>query len=560
MSGEAIYKDSTGVLVANNDWLIGHDINEQVIHDGAVADAAEHKTTIMEAFMIHRKAIFWSMALSAALIMEGYDVVVIGSFYGQLNFCKRFGVAVPLSVDENGYLIPAAWQSGLSNGSSAGGIIGLMVNGWAAERFGAKKVMLTSLVALTGFIFIMVFANSLTMLVIGEVLCGIPWGVFQTLTTAYASEVCPIHLRGYLTAYVNLCWGVGILLSSGVVKATLNIDSDWSWRLPFVVQWVWIIPLCTIVWFCPTSPWWLVRQGRLEDAEASLRRLTNPNLFTDQDARNTVAMMVHTTELEKQATAGASYLDCFRKTDLRRTEIVTMTFAMQLLSGENLIGQGVQFLQQAGLSNATSFDLNMVLNSMFIIGTFFSWGLLSYFGRRTLYSAGMACMAIVLFVIGGLGFANNTPQISTTIGSLLIALNFVYNATLGPICYTLIGEVSSTRLRQKSIVLSRISYQIMNIICGIIVPRMLSPTAWNWGAKSGIFWAVSATLSTLYCLIRLPETRGRSYGELDMLFEGKVPAWRFKSTKVDQFGYHMKEKTSEEGDITDVKGNFGHKE
>jgi SP family general alpha glucoside:H+ symporter-like MFS transporter len=49
--------------------------------------------------------------------------------------------------------------------------------------------MQVSIVALTGFIFIMVFANSLGMLVCGQVLCGIPWGVFQTLTTAYAAEV-----------------------------------------------------------------------------------------------------------------------------------------------------------------------------------------------------------------------------------------------------------------------------------------------------------------------------------------------------------------------------------
>lgn len=98
----------------------------------------------------------------------------IGSFYGQPNFLKRFGTIAPGTA--NGYVIPAEWQSALSNGSSAGGIIGLMVNGWAAERFGAKKVMLASLTALTGFIFIMVFAKSLTMLVVGEVLCGIPWG------------------------------------------------------------------------------------------------------------------------------------------------------------------------------------------------------------------------------------------------------------------------------------------------------------------------------------------------------------------------------------------------
>jgi SP family general alpha glucoside:H+ symporter-like MFS transporter len=527
---DTIFYDSTGAVVADNHKL-AEVIDASIIRDGAKADRAEHNMSLKEAFYAHKKAILWSMALSAALIMEGYDVVVIASFYGQKNFAQRFGVPADNTI---GYAIPASWQSALGNGSSAGGIIGLMFNGWAAERYGAKRVMFASLVALTGFIFIMVFAKSLTMLVIGEVLCGIPWGVFQTLTTAYASEVCPIQLRGYLTAYVNLCWGVGILLSSGVVRATLTIPSDWSWRLPFVVQWVWIIPLCIIVVLCPTSPWWLVRQGKLEEAEASVRRLTNPEVISDQDCKNTVAMMIHTTELEKQVTAGASYIDCFRKTDLRRTEIVMMVFAMQLLSGENLIGQGVQFLEDAGLSEIGTFDINMVLNSMFIIGTIFSWGLLSRFGRRTIYTGGMLCMTIVLFIIGGLGFMNSTKA-DRAIGSLLVVLNFAYNATLGPICYTIIAEISSTRLRQKSIVLSRIAYQIMNIVCGIIVPRMLSPLAWNWGAKSGLFWAGSAGLSTVYCLLRLPESRNRSYGELDMLFEEKIPAWRFSSTKVNQF-------------------------
>lgn len=73
--------------------------------------------------------------------------------------------------------------------------------------------------------------------------------------------------------------------------------------------------------------------------------------------------MVHTTELEKQASKGTTYVDCFRKTDRRRTEIVMMVFAMQLLSGENLIGQGVQFLQTAGISTNLAFSLNMVLVS-----------------------------------------------------------------------------------------------------------------------------------------------------------------------------------------------------
>lgn len=129
-------------------------------------------------------------------------------------------------------------------------------------------------------------------------------------------------------------------------------------------------------------------------------------------------------------------------------------------------------------------------------------------------------------------------------------------SSLGPLCYTIIAEVSSTRLRQKSIVLSRIAYQVMNIICGIIVPRMLGAQSWvsqkprlsltwqNWGPKSGLFWGGSAFLCTVYCFLRLPETSKRSYGELDLLFEHRVPAWKFKSTQVNQFAEHVDEKVN----------------
>lgn len=62
-------------------------------------------------------------------------------------------------------------------------------------------------------IFLPVFSTSLEMLFAAELvqgkssrpnvrlLKGIPWGVFQTLTTAYAADIVPIQLRGYLTSY-----------------------------------------------------------------------------------------------------------------------------------------------------------------------------------------------------------------------------------------------------------------------------------------------------------------------------------------------------------------------
>jgi SP family general alpha glucoside:H+ symporter-like MFS transporter len=82
MSDAALKDPTTGVIIADNEKL-AHILNAAVIHDGAKADHAEHVMTLKEAFRIHKKAIFWSMALSGALIMEGYDVVVIGSYLGQ---------------------------------------------------------------------------------------------------------------------------------------------------------------------------------------------------------------------------------------------------------------------------------------------------------------------------------------------------------------------------------------------------------------------------------------------------------------------------------------------
>jgi hypothetical protein len=127
-----------------------------------------------------------------------------------------------------------------------------------------------------------------------------------------------------------MCWGIGILLSSGVVKALLTIQTDWSWRIPFVLQWIWLPPLFAISYFCPPSPWWMVRKGRIDDAKIAVRRLTNPALFSDAEVDDSVAYMIHTTEMEREVSEGTSYIECFKGTNRRRTEIAMMTFTMQV--------------------------------------------------------------------------------------------------------------------------------------------------------------------------------------------------------------------------------------
>lgn len=142
----------------------------------------------------------------------------------------------------------------------------------------------------------------------------------------------------------------------------------------------------------------------------------------------------------------------------------------------------------------------------------------------------------------------------------------VYNISIGPVTYSLVSEIPSSRLKWKTIAMARNAYNLgsksllkgvagtthryrvrvsgtnpwpplplADIINYVITPRMLDPTAANWGAKTGFFWAGMASLCFAWAYFRLPEPKGRTYGELEILFARGVPARRFASTKITEF-------------------------
>jgi len=77
-----------------------------------------------------------------------------------------------------------------------------------------------------------------------------------------------------------------ILLSSGVVRAVAGIPGDLAWRMPFVLQEIWPVPLFIAAYFAPESPWNAVRRGQMEEARHSLMRLSQdtPNKEHEVDA------------------------------------------------------------------------------------------------------------------------------------------------------------------------------------------------------------------------------------------------------------------------------------
>ncbi len=513
-------------------------INQDALRKGNVEDArqataTEHSLTLVQAFKAYPKAVFWSMLVSTAIIMEGYDTILIGSFYGYPTFQKKYGSFYP----DIGYQLSAAWQIGLGNAANVGTVIGVFANGWLTHRFGYRRVFLVSLFFLAMFIFIVFFAPSIQVLVVGEVLCGIPWGVFSTTGPAYASEVCPLALRGYLFIYVSLCWTIGQFIAAGVLDGLESLTSEWSYRIPFAIQWIWPVPLFVGMFFAPESPWWLVRRGRLEDAERSVKRLASSS--TSIDPKQTVAMMVHTNNTEIEIQSGTNYWDCFKGVDLRRTEIVCVIFAGQVLSGSSFAYSATYFFEQAGMSAANAYKVNVGGTAVAFIATILSWFLMGNFGRRQIYLYGMITESIILFIIGCVALA--PPSNQTAIwaqASLAIVWLFVYASTVGPLAYTIVPETSATRLRSKSVCLARNAYNIVNVIAGVLEPYMINPTEWNWKGKTAFFWFGTSFLTACWVFFRLPETRGRTYEELDILFAKRVNARKFKDHIIDAYGEH----------------------
>lgn len=451
--------------------------------DSKDATLAETTMTVRDAIKLYKKGIFWSVLLSTAIIMEGYDTILLGNFYALPSFLNRFG---DQTLADGTKTISASWRSGLGNAAGVGEILGLMATGILQDHFGYKKTIAGALIAVTCLLFLLFFAVNLPMLLVGEILCGLPWGVFQTITTAYASEVMPVALRAYLTTYVNLCWVLGQIIASGVLRGMLSEgQSNWGWRIPYAIQWIWPIPILIGTILCPESPWWLVRHGRFEEAKQSLLRLTSAQGDPSFDVDKTVAMMEHTTELEKEMNTGTHYQDCFRGTDLRRTEIVCMVWLAQTICGSTFMGYSTVFYESAGLATSASFDMSIAQFVLGGIGTVLSWFLMGFAGRRTLYLVGSCLLTGLMFIIGCLAFRQNDKSFEWAIGSMLLIFTFTYDLTIGPVCYSLVAEMSSTRLKAKSIVLARNFYNIIGIVASVITNYQLTPTAWNWRAFAG---------------------------------------------------------------------------
>ncbi|EME46958.1 hypothetical protein DOTSEDRAFT_145251 [Dothistroma septosporum NZE10] len=499
--------------------------------DAIEAENAEHNMTVLQAVRAYPMASFWAFVISCTIIMESYDVFLMGNFLALPAFTKRYGV---LNEATGQYVVVTKWQSSLQVSGQLGALIGTFLAGPLTSRIGYRWANITGLMLLNAFIFIFYFGDSLPVYFVAQLLEGIPWGIFIANAPAYCSEIVPIQLRAPATQMLQMFWAIGSIIVGAATYHYQDVPGAEAYRVPIALQWMFPTPLAILVFFSPESPWWLTRKGRLEDAAKSLSRLGRR---TETKVTETVAMMRRVIELEKTA-ASPNHIELFKGTDLRRTFIVCGVYAAQNLTGNLIANQAVYFFEQAGMSTATAFALGLITSALQMIMVMASWVLTTYFGRRSIYLWGSAANTILLIALGvAASIAVPKVGINVAAANAQAALGLIVSVlfTLGPApaSWVFIGETSAIRLRPLTTGMGRATYYIVEIPCIFLASYMLNPTGGDLGGKCGYVWGATGLICLVVAYFQLPEMKGRSYREIDIMFKRKIPARQWKKTVID---------------------------
>jgi SP family general alpha glucoside:H+ symporter-like MFS transporter len=185
------------------------------------------------------------------------------------------------------------------------------------------------------------------------------------------------------------------------------------------------------------------------------------------------------------------------------------------------------------MSSNFSFQLGLINTSLQFVANICFWFLTAWFGRRTIFLGGTGTNIIMLLVLGICASVSQNVHTNYAQACLGVIISFVYAVAQGPVTYTIIAETSSVRLRALSTAVGRAAYYVTEIPMIYLASKMLNTTGWDLRGKCGYVWAGTALFFWTWGFFFLPELKHRSYREVDIMFNRKVPARKFKNTEID---------------------------
>jgi MFS family permease len=329
---------------------------------------------------------------------------------------------------------------------------------------------------------------------------------------------------------------IGPLIVALITNTTGNYTNRWAYRAVFAAQYGFAAIAIALIAFMPESPWWLISQNREEKTDDSLRRLG----YSETERLKKINIIKTTLEEIRSETEGATYLECFRRSNLRRTIISIAPLSIQAFSGVLFAaGYSTYYMELAGYSTQMSFRLQIAQQILSLVGNVMSYFVIDRLGRRNLMIYGLAVLTIILMLTGGLAVVasqtdnpNAPGAVKGTVAMILIYC-WWYNMTIGSAGYTILTEVSTSRLRIKTIAFGLALQNALYTMWSFVLPYLFNPNEANLGAKVTFIFGGLSVICLVYLWVFQPETAGRTYGELDEMFMKKVPSRKFKAYKTD---------------------------
>eukprot|EP00933_Yihiella_yeosuensis_P052005 TRINITY_DN49990_c0_g1_i1.p1 TRINITY_DN49990_c0_g1~~TRINITY_DN49990_c0_g1_i1.p1 ORF type:complete len:509 (+),score=77.03 TRINITY_DN49990_c0_g1_i1:125-1528(+) len=400
----------------------------------------------------------------------------------------------------------SSYASFVNLGACAGALLG----GPVADKIGRKKAMLLQAPMFFLSWLLTSMLSSFTPLLLARMLLGVACGMCTSTVPTYISEVAPTELRGAFGAVFQVACVIGIMLVNLLGASVFTVESQGhtfcEWRYLSSTGCVFAAVFFAATLAVPESPVWLASKGHQAEAKKVLARLrggaefVEVELATLNDSSNNCD--------DSSSNALRDLWNC-----RKAFSIGLVLMLIQQMSGVNAVifFQDTIF-QDANMSNPAF--LGFMVMTLQVVMTAVSVPLMDTAGRKVLLltsTVGMCfcCIGMVIF------FEHKTP------GWLAMICSFAYIAFfslgLGPIPWLMMGELFPTKIRSSG----SSAAAAFNWLCSFTTTKTVSLLQQEF-TFSGVFglYGVVVALGSVYVVLKVPETKGKSFAEIEELIEG----------------------------------------
>ncbi|KAF2108079.1 general substrate transporter [Lophiotrema nucula] len=503
------------------------------IDNNNVTQQLDHQEslTLVQCLRKYKWASLFCLLASIGSLSDGYQVQMSGSIVALPGFIRQFG-----AIHANGkYVIDPQYISLWGSLKNVFAMLGASIGSYPTDKLGRRWMILVVQVIMIGACILEQLSTHWTHWLGARFLDGLSVGLAQCCINVYIGEMAPTGGRGALMSLMQLMYSIGSFLSAISLNIVVRQEPH-HWRNAVLSQFA-LCGVAVLAWFfIPESPRWHLQRGREEECKAVLLKINGKveGYDVDEEYRK-MKVELENVKVSAKIQGGGTYWDVFRGVNRRRLIVSFLPWHWQVAIGVPIIGTySSYFYDLAGLANP--FNGTVATNCVQIAMLLLAIPLVERLGRRTLLLWFAPICIGAFLVIGGV-LRTEGPAVGPVLIAFACVWTVGYNLSCGPMGYVYVAETATTRLRAKTTGVAIFFIQGMATVYVYIAPHMLNAPALGL-SNTVFFWCGTGTMIYVFVWFLVPETKGRTFAELDELFERKIPAWKFHKTEVESVTLH----------------------